>query len=328
MLKSENGKKALLPLAGGLGNQLFQYAFFISREKSNLVLESSLALPRLNSLNLPELTSLEGVEGILFKATFGRTRNEILRRVLSVLIRVNLGNRKILNSLKSLVTHLSTITLIVISCGKLNRFVISENLGFVPDKEIRSRDVLFGYFQTYRYADEEQCKAKLMELKPKACTDKFDSQKRIAKEIKPIVLHMRFTDYEKEINFGSLGEEYYSIALQYIFSRGIKGELWVFSDEPIKAELKLRKLQTLDGISKIVFIDPQDFDSSETWELMRYGSAYVIANSSFSWWSAFLRHDQSAEVICPKPWFRGIEEPRDLIPPRWIRIHANFERKF
>ena len=56
--------------------------------------------------------------------------------------------------------------------------------------------------------------------------------------------------------------------------------------------------------------------------LSRYG--IICANSSYCWWAAFLRKNKEAEVIAPKPWFSGMQEPFDLIPANWQRIDAGF----
>jgi hypothetical protein len=69
-----------------------------------------------------------------------------------------------------------------------------------------------------------------------------------------------------------------------------------------------------------------DRSPAATLEVMRFGAGYVIANSSFSWWAAFLSKKPDVEVIAPQPWFQGMDEPRDLIPPNWQRIEAGYLR--
>ena len=60
-----------------------------------------------------------------------------------------------------------------------------------------------------------------------------------------------------------------------------------------------------------------DNSIGSTLALFRYGAGYVIANSSFSWWAAWSRHDRTAKVIHPKPWFVGLDTPLNLTPPDW-----------
>jgi hypothetical protein len=58
---------------------------------------------------------------------------------------------------------------------------------------------------------------------------------------------------------------------------------------------------------------------------MKYGSAYVIANSSFGWWAAYLKKDKNARVFAPSPWFANLPEPCDLFPPEWILTPSDFK---
>jgi hypothetical protein len=56
---------------------------------------------------------------------------------------------------------------------------------------------------------------------------------------------------------------------------------------------------------------------------MSFGKAIITANSSFSWWAA-ASGDQSKTVITPTPWFKNLNEPKDLIPEHWIRIKSSW----
>ena len=57
-----------------------------------------------------------------------------------------------------------------------------------------------------------------------------------------------------------------------------------------------------------------------TLEKMRWGSGYVIGNSSFSWWGAFLSHTKNAPTVAPKPWFdlQNIQVYEKLPAARWM----------
>ena len=56
-------------------------------------------------------------------------------------------------------------------------------------------------------------------------------------------------------------------------------------------------------------------------QLMRLCRHFIIANSSFSWWGAWLSDNPDKIVIAPKKWFRfSFHNTRDLIPEKWIRV--------
>lgn len=55
-------------------------------------------------------------------------------------------------------------------------------------------------------------------------------------------------------------------------------------------------------------------------QLMSLCKHHVIANSSFSWWGAWLNANPEKTVIAPKNWFRNGNNDSDLIPDEWIRI--------
>jgi len=53
---------------------------------------------------------------------------------------------------------------------------------------------------------------------------------------------------------------------------------------------------------------------------MRLGTGYVLSNSTFGWWAAYLARMEPKVVVVPDPWFKKIDEPLGLIPIGWTRI--------
>jgi hypothetical protein len=149
-------------------------------------------------------------------------------------------------------------------------------------------------------------------------SDIFESMRQRIIQENPIIIHIRRGDYAFEPDFGVLSSAYYRDGLNFLKSKGAEGRVWAFTDDHVWAAeiLQSSGLINLD----IEIVDDSGLLTGEVFELMRFGSAYVIANSSFSWWAAYLSKIEGALVVAPDPWFIGLPEPAELIPPIWHRI--------
>jgi hypothetical protein len=125
-------------------------------------------------------------------------------------------------------------------------------------------------------------------------------------------------DYRNEANFGLLTSTYYERGIAEVKKQFDFDVVWLFSDEPDFAISLLP--ESLN--SKVVIVPDFDGSASTTLELMRHAGAYVIANSSLSWWGAWLSYSENPVVIAPLPWFRRSPEPQEIIPSKWIRISS------
>lgn len=128
----------------------------------------------------------------------------------------------------------------------------------------------------------------------------------------PIALHIRRTDYVANPNHTVLPIEYYERSLN-IFEND--REVIIFSDDP---EWCLN--HTLFSSNR--FLVSQTENNALDLCLMTLCSGHIIANSSFSWWGAWLSN--SEKVIAPSGWFKGTNNEhlntKDLIPNNWIVI--------
>lgn len=128
---------------------------------------------------------------------------------------------------------------------------------------------------------------------------------------KPISLHIRRTDYLTDQNHTALDFDYYDEALKNFDENR---PVIVFSDD--SDWCKNQKVFSSDR-----FLISENTDNSIDMCLMSLCSAHIIANSSFSWWGAWL--SKSEKVIAPSTWFGpGNIDKRttDLIPESWIII--------
>jgi len=74
----------------------------------------------------------------------------------------------------------------------------------------------------------------------------------------------------------------------------------------------------------VVYVDHNDDSNNyEDLRLMSCCKHHVIANSSFSWWGAWLNPEPKKIVVAPKAWFANRQESwrlEDILPPDWIRL--------
>jgi hypothetical protein len=124
----------------------------------------------------------------------------------------------------------------------------------------------------------------------------------------PVSLHIRRTDYITNPNHTSLGLDYYEEALKQFGNT----EVLVFSDDP--EWCNQQKLFSDDR-----FLIAEGNRNYVDLCLMTLCSGHIIANSSFSWWGAWL--SDSNKVVAPSGWFNGSDnehlDTKDIIPEMW-----------
>jgi hypothetical protein len=193
--------------------------------------------------------------------------------------------------------------------------VISEGLGFsdVLDKSIEA-PYLIGLFQSYRWVEDVRVKTLMKSLRLVDETSEFKKLLNLAKEEKPLVVHIRLGDYKSESDFGILSGDYYREAIGRVLEAN--ENIWVFTNEEELANQIFPK----EYSHKVRWITDGTLSSSQTLELMRHGASFVIGNSTFSWWAAKLARDESAQVVAPSPWFRSAPTHLELLPSNWLTI--------
>jgi len=150
-----------------------------------------------------------------------------------------------------------------------------------------------------------------------------EESKMLVKKIKSgeaVSLHVRRGDmvHNPEVArvHGSCDMDYYREAVRRIAEKISQPEFFVFSDDP---QWCLEHLQLEYPVT--VVSHNQGDAAWEDMQLMRMCKHHIIANSSFSWWGAWLNPNPEKMVIAPKRWFNeGSHDLRDLIPQAWLRI--------
>lgn len=140
------------------------------------------------------------------------------------------------------------------------------------------------------------------------------------KNTESVSLHIRRGDYisHKTANahHGVCGVEYYEKAVRIIQEKHKSIELFIFSDDLDWCR------ETLKFNSKMYFVDSNQRENLHLdMVLMSYCKHNVIANSSFSWWAAWLNQYSDKIVVAPGKWFNDTSiNTSDLIPQEWIKL--------
>lgn len=271
----------VVKLIGGLGNQLFQYA-----------VAKALSIEKKQSLHLD-----------ISEFQFYKIRNYALDSF-NIKTKIYKKPNPIVNRIKSFFEshfHYKEID-----------FGYNEGLVSIEAKHI----FLDGYFQSERYFEmyKNIIRDELLITKPlKKTTQKM--LKDIAEE-NSVSIHFRRGDYLDIELHNTDKEEYYKLAIATILSKIDHPVFYVFSDdiEWVKENFKI--------LHKTIFVDFNDEMSCfEDLKLMSSCKHNIIANSSFSWWGAWLNENSDKIVIAPKIWFNdSTTNTSDIIPSDWIKL--------
>ncbi|MDR1364880.1 MAG: alpha-1,2-fucosyltransferase [Oscillospiraceae bacterium] len=201
-----------------------------------------------------------------------------------------------------------------------------ENCFKIPEEELRKHDILYfknnknehllGYFQKVNYFEDFRIEL-LKDLKLKIPLDKKNkTMMKMIEKTKSVSVHIRRTDY---LNFKDTFEipgleSYYYPAMEKIAQIIHDPTFYIFTDsiDWVKENFKTSY--------KYFIVDIND-DSKNYFdlELMRKCKHNIIANSTFSWWGAWLNTNEDKIVISPKVWFVN-NDFGDIIPKSWIRM--------
>jgi hypothetical protein len=293
-------KIKIVYLQGGLGNQLFQYAFARAlglRFGCQVKLDDSffenqtkrvLSLGRFNS-TIQTANDVEIKNALEINTTF-------LEKLLGYLLKTEMKNSRYIE--KSL---------------SFDNACFSE----------KDKKYFRGYWQSEKYFKNiEEIIRKELIITPLPSEQNAKTINTIKSQRNAVSLHIRRGDYisdsrANEIH-GVCGLDYYRQALNLLKSRIGEFDLYVFSDDINWAKYNL------EFPCNKVFVDwNDDVNNYEDLRLMSLCKHNIIANSTFSWWGAWLNQNPDKIVIAPKQWFADSNknnEPGDIVPESWIKL--------
>jgi hypothetical protein len=295
-------------ITGGLGNQLFQLAAGLtSAGPQNLILERNLGKPRLNAQGYPDLDSFVFPTQLNFTAQ--RKWKLMLSNVGSLAFKISskeFKNRIVQTAWLGLKAKFENLSLF-----------LSDGVGFDPRlTTVIKPKWFFGPFHTYQYVQCDSTHEFMRAMYPRIYPDWLRSLSVAAVIERPIILHIRLTDYLNIQELGILRADYFKRSLEKAIEHFPHSRIWLFTDEE---NLALRFLDNHYS-EKIRIINYDQADTAANLEAMRLGNCYVISNSTFSWWGAYLSHSPEPKVFCPKNWFRTKQNPSLMIPKEWEAV--------
>jgi hypothetical protein len=294
-------------LMGGLGNQMFQYAAGLRlahRHQTELKLDLSFLMDRTPYENF----TYRDFDLVVFNFPISRASEEEVRQFRRLR---ESGSRNFLRRIANKMTR--------------RHYYFEHHLAFDSRVlELPDQTYLEGYFQNENYfSDLEQMVRQRFRLAPDE--PKLPAAtRRLADEIRTndvVCLHVRRADYVTNpvVNrcLGVCSLDYYERGLAKLRSLGVSGKIFVFSDD--------------EDWCRENFIDASQFEivgnehagpraSTHLW-LMTLCRYFLIPNSSFSWWAAWLSDRPGKVVVRPSQWLQARESiDVDICPLPWIKI--------
>jgi hypothetical protein len=264
----------IIQFLGGLGNQMFQYALYKALQKKFPNVKAD--LHGYQDYTLHNGFELEKIFNIKLNKISPFTKNLY-----------NKHNRKwIYRKLRRLFN--------LKNAYQEEQSLFAYDPSILTDPKPR---YYWGYWQNLRYFEtiEEELKS---DFKFKN-TLTGANQQTLAhiKQTESIAIHVRRGDYLKDPLLGGLcGPDYYQAAINYIHTKVGSPEFFVFSDDIAWCQEHLR-------LPQAEFISwNKGPESYIDMQLMSACKHNIIANSSFSWWAAWLNPNESKIVIYPKKW--------------------------
>ena len=291
----------LVAATGGLGNQMFDYAFMMRQAKEH---KAFLFHP------YGDKSGRYGHAGFQLQEIFSLRPEEQKRPFVVTLFglywhAIRLFPKRMRPPLLRMVG--------------MNEVKVAENFVFYPEvlQSKRKNELFMGTWQSERYFEgAEDDIRKAFGFKEELLNEATRELRNTIENCNAASLHVRRDDYLSTTyayGFGGIcTTAYYQNAIAYMKEKTIDPAFFVFSDDINWCR------ENLD-VEGATFVDCNHGD--ESWQdmfLMSKCKHNIIANSSFSWWGAWLNNNTNKIVVAPDRWWNGLKD--DVVPETWIRI--------
>ena len=298
-----NKRVVTIYLAGGVGNQLFQYfagKYVAMKNRCDLLIDTSrIGVGGSNHgseifhFTIPEQKVYSKFRNVIYRSWVWRAHHLMLRK-----------NR---------------------GYGLLAKSILQDFYSRELDYDLKLEDLkapisLTGYFQTRAYYDLLK-NSGMPRLELKNPSAWYFSTRKLILENQSLAIHIRRGDYGVlKDSFGLLSKSYYLNAVKEIEKRFSFTQVLIFTDDINSA----REMNLGFGLTPVHFIEPPpESEAVESLMLMSAAQGIVLSNSTFAWWSAVI--GETKHVIAPMQWFKSLEGPKNLLEDNWIRLNSEWE---
>lgn len=285
----------IVKIIGGLGNQMFQYALYLSLKEKFPEEEVLVDTSYFATYHVHTGLELERVFGIdLHQASFGQ--------LLKVTIPVK--NYKLSRIIRKCLPKRST------ECREATDYTFNQSVFEAGNKYYD------GYWQNYLYFKEvvNEVRDVFQFRLPLSNQNKLLVEK-INADAAAVSIHIRRGDYLKVKNYAGLCNlDYYKAAVAHIKNNVSEPHFFLFSDD---VEWCKENIVNLLGPNVTIVDWNKGKDSPIDMLLMSRCKHNIIANSSFSWWAAFLNSNEGKIVCAPQKWTNTKVNCRFQLPD-WI----------
>ena len=284
-------------LWGGLGNQLFQYAYAYKIAKNiNTKLALDISWFKRQKLRSPEILGLKIKYDEIFELW---DTNYWVRmanwRIPNILLRIPEYARYKIGNLVYL---------------KESRFRYSKKVDCFYDDNA----YLDGYWQCPVYFANLTDEIRSLYV-PKEISEEAVILGEKLKLTNSCAIHVRRGDYGQKKKFYSrlqvIGEDYYNRAIKHVLSNNFI--FYLFSNDIEKASVLIK---AVTGKQPVIINGDRMFTTLEEWYLMKCCQNQIIGNSTFSWWAAYL-NDNKNKIVCAPSDYMGND---DILPKNWLKF--------
>jgi hypothetical protein len=281
----------IVNVKGGLGNQMFQYALYRALDskdkKVKLDIHSYKNYGLHNGYELPEIFNIKDIYCTNEEMEkFSDHQNNIFLRIRKKLI------------------------------GRKKSHVIQEGFSYMPSVFHKDNIYLDGYWQSEKFFIKSSQQIRYDFTFKKELDEKNKSFLLKIQNKNSVSIHIRRGDYITDKLLGNVCKiDYYKKAIEKM-NKEVSNPLFViFSDD-------IEWCKNNFNFINAEFVNwNKGMDSYKDMQLMSSCKHNVIANSSFSWWGAWLNNNKEKIVIAPSKWFNDENiDTKDVIPENWIKI--------